>query len=145
MKKSIAMKANEIRVKKLQAIDTQIAAIMALEAQAKALSEQLKEAKAAFAGEYFTKDNAIAETISGLEYSMIKTPVLSKKEYNVDALAVLLTAANITPDSIIKTKTIQVVDEKELKKKIKSGKLLQATVDKVISGVQGYRMSTKHQ
>ena len=145
MKKTIAMKAQEIRTQKLQAIDEKIAAIMALEAQTKALSEQLKEAKAAFAGEYFMEDNATAETITGIEYSMTKTPVLNKKEYDVEALAVLLTAANITPDSIIKTKTIQVVDEKELKKEIKSGKLLQSTVDKVISGVQGYRMSAKHQ
>ena len=142
---TMAMAANQIKAKKVAArqedIDSRVSEIMSLDAQIKEMQNKLKKMKIEFAGEYFVEDNAVPETIVGNEYQVKKIPVLTKKEYDVKALKVLLEAAGTDVKSVVSRKMVEIVNEKELGKLVKSGVINQDMVDKTISGNMNYKFN----
>lgn len=144
---TMAMAANNLKAQKeearLQDIDTRVAAIMTLDAQIKELQNKLKEMKVEFASDYFVEENGTAEEITGNEYQMKKTPVLTKKTYDTKALKVLLEAAGVevkTVKTVLERKMVTNVNEKELGKLVKSGIITEDMVSKTISGNMNYKM-----
>ena len=142
------MKVANIQAQKVQDtkadIDSRIKMLMELDEQIKALKKQYDDAKVEFESTYYELPASEGEVVEGNEYMATKTPVLTKKEYDTKRLAIILTNAGVDASDIIKRKMVTTVDEKELGKLQKSGKVAADLVNQVISGNQSYRTKMEH-
>ena len=138
-----AMQMKNMQVQKVQDIkadiDARIKMMMELKAQIDAMNEQYKSAQVEFEATYYQLPNDQAEVVEGNEYMATKTPVLTKQEYDVKALQIVLNNSDADASEIISRKVVYVVDKKALKSAIKSGKVAQNLVDQTIHGNQSYR------
>ena len=143
-----AMQMKNVQAQKIQDvkadIDARIKMMMELKAQIDAMNEQYKKAQVEFEATYYTLPNSEAEIVDGNEYMATKTPVLTKKEYDIKALQIVLNNSDVDASEIISRKMVYNIDEKALKSAIKSGKVAQNLVDQTIHGNQSYRTKMEH-